>query len=186
MVCMSFGFRKPVEAIGNKINEVIERRKGLITFFAAAANEGHNRAEMFPASMDTVISIRGTNVAGKPEDMYDPIARPDEVVFGTLSTEVPSNWLRQEEERSMSGCSVATPLAVSVAALLYMYLAQQESFSRTWLRQMRRRQGVCEVFKALEQARKRCYVAPFSFFDDLDADVRLARLTDALEKASRM
>jgi hypothetical protein len=85
-------------------------REDSILFFAAAANDGANKEEMFPANHDSVISIRAANSEGAFAD-FNPPRNPDEpVVYGTLGKDVPSAWLRgHSSEACKTGTSVATP-----------------------------------------------------------------------------
>lgn len=69
IVTISFGFDeekyvddKPV--ISDAITDAHIKRNQRILFFAAAANYGGNRDEMFPARSKKVISIRGTDDLG--------------------------------------------------------------------------------------------------------------------------
>ncbi|KAK3345893.1 hypothetical protein B0T25DRAFT_571045 [Lasiosphaeria hispida] len=203
-VSLSFGFSYPVEAIRDAIADAVYSKGGAITFFAASNNEGFNSNEMFPASLGApVISVRGTNRNGAFDSTYNPALSSDESVFGTLGVDVVSDWPGVNVGRSMSGCSVATPIAATIAAMLLEYaVASPKDFNSEDLRLMRTRRGVFEMFKGIttnsestsnlvcyltgnlteigvHAGDRRYYVAPFSFFK-LSGAVQTARLIAAL------
>lgn len=150
-ISLSFGFPKHVQGIREAIADAVYIKRGAITFFAAANNDGFNSREMFPANMgESVISVRGTNRAGSFEPKYNPPASSDEPVFGTLGVDVLSDWPGVEAGKPMSGCSVATPIAVAIAVMLLAYAAARpREFEPDDLKLMRTRRGVFEMFKGL-------------------------------------
>ncbi|KAH6637314.1 hypothetical protein F5144DRAFT_647443 [Chaetomium tenue] len=182
-ISLSFGFPRHVQGIRDAIADVVHNKRGAITFFAAANNDGFNRREMFPANLgESVISVRGTNRAGSFEPKYNPPTSSDEPVFGTLGVDVLSDWPGMETGKLMSGCSVATPIAVAIAVMLLEYAAARpRDFEPGDLKLMRTRRGVFEMFKeiSVHAGDHRRYVAPFNLFR-LSEDVRLAKLKTAL------
>ncbi|KAK3360391.1 peptidase S8/S53 domain-containing protein, partial [Lasiosphaeria hispida] len=140
-----------IQAIREAIADAVHIKRGAITFFAAANNDGFNSREMFPANMgESVISVRGTNRNGGFESKYNPPTSSDEAVFGTLGVDVVSDWPGSDIGRAMSGCSVATPIAVTIAAMLLEYAAARpRDFDLDDLRLMRTRRGVFEMFKGM-------------------------------------
>ncbi|KAH6845818.1 hypothetical protein B0I37DRAFT_398947 [Chaetomium sp. MPI-CAGE-AT-0009] len=158
-ISISFGFPRHVQGIREAIADAVYTKRGAITFFAAANNDGFNSREMFPANLgESVISPK-----------YNPPTSSDEPVFGTLGVDVLSDWPGLETGKLMSGCSVATPIAVAIA------------FEPDDLKLMRTRRGVFEMFKeiSVHAGDHRHYVAPFNFFR-LSEDVRLAKMKTAL------
>ncbi|KAK0647029.1 hypothetical protein B0T16DRAFT_414601 [Cercophora newfieldiana] len=182
-VSLSFGFSRHVPAIDEAIADAIRHKKRAITFFSAANNDGFNSGEMFPANLsDHVIPVRATNSEGCFETRYNPPRSSDNVVFGTLGVDVVSDWPGTDTGKSISGCSVATPIAVTLAAILLEYAASKPlRFSADELRLMRTRRGVYEIFKEIgvEAAKERYYVAPFDFMR-LEEDLIVGRLKSAL------
>lgn len=158
-VSLSLGFPRHVREIRVAIEDAVYHRKQkneAITFFAAANNNGLNGAEMFPANMGgDVLAIRGTNIHGGFESKYNPERSSRELpVFGTLACDVYSDWTGTDERRSMSGCSVATPIAVALASMVVDYAASKPAeFSPDDLRLMRTRIGVSELFKGKYSSR---------------------------------
>lgn len=150
-ISLSFGFPRHVQGIRDAIADVVHNKRGAITFFAAANNDGFNSREMFPANLgESVISVRGTNRAGGFESKYNPPTTSDEPVFGTLGVDVLSDWPGLETGKLMSGCSVATPIAVAIAVMLLEYAAARpRDFEPGDLKLMRTRRGVFEMFKGL-------------------------------------
>lgn len=182
-VSMSFGFSRHVTKIRQAISDAVYHKRGAITFFAAAANDGFNSREMFPANLgESVISVRGTNRSGAFEPDFNPPTSSDELVFGTLGKDVYSDWIGAESRRSMSGCSVATPVAVGIASMLIDYAAGRPAeFPPEDLRLMRTRRGVFELLREIgvSAGGGRAYVAPFDLFS-LSEDVRLAKIKAAI------
>ncbi|RSL41864.1 hypothetical protein CEP53_012505 [Fusarium sp. AF-6] len=93
IISMSFGFDEelPVEGdrvMSNAISNSLVSRKQQILFFAAAANEGGNQSEMFPASHPQVISIRGTDEKGWLQ-RFNPPPGYNGACFMTLGQDVP-------------------------------------------------------------------------------------------------
>ncbi|KAK3382918.1 hypothetical protein B0T24DRAFT_645438 [Lasiosphaeria ovina] len=182
-ISLSFGFPRHIKGIWEAIADAVHMKRGAITFFAAANNDGFNSREMFPANLgESVISVRGTDRAGSFDPRYNPPTSSDEPVFGTLGVDVLSDWPRVEDGKHMSGCSVATPIAVAIAVMLLEYAAARpHEFELGDLRLMRTRRGVFEMFKeiGIHAGDRRYYVAPFNFFK-LSEDIRLAKMKAAL------
>lgn len=182
-ISLSFGFPKHIRGIREAIAEAVYKKQGAITFFAAANNDGFNSREMFPANLgESVISIRGTNRSGTFDPKYNPPPSSDEPVFGTLGVDVLSDWPGVEDGKHMSGCSVATPIAVAIAVMLLEYAAARpHEFTPNDLRLMRTRRGVFEMFKEIgvDAGNQRYYVAPFILFS-LQEDETLAKMKAAL------
>lgn len=187
IVTMSFGFRKEV-LVGNKrvisdaILEAVQKRGYDILFFAAAANDGANEREMFPASHEFVFSIRGTNSGGYFQDFNPPPDFDGPTVFGTLGQDVPSAWLSNyPDEVYKSGTSVATPIAAGIAATILGYarfrFAERPASmpGKLWTKS-----GMTSMFLRMStpMSKKRCYLHPF-FFMQRDDEGREAMMVDA-------
>ncbi|KAK1447343.1 hypothetical protein CMEL01_09182 [Colletotrichum melonis] len=182
-ISLSFGFPHHVKGIRDAINDAVHHKDGAITILAAANNDGFNSWEMFPANLgDKVISIRGTNEDGAFDPRFNPPMSSSESVFGTLGVDVHSDWIGHELSRSMSGCSVATPIALSIAVMVLKYASNRtDHFSPQDLRLLKTRRGIFELFKeiSIPAGNERHYLSPFELFK-LREDVRLARLKSAL------
>ncbi|KAM7210130.1 hypothetical protein V8F06_014486 [Rhypophila decipiens] len=182
-ISLSFGFPRHVQEIRDAMTDAVHLKRGALTFFAAANNDGFNSREMFPANLgEAVISVRGTDRAGSFDPRYNPPTSSDEPVFGTLGVDVLSDWPGIDHGKYMSGCSVATPIAVAIAVMLIEFAAARpHEFEPDDLRLLRTRRGVFEMFKeiGIHAGDKRHYVAPFNLFK-LSEDVRLAKMKAAL------
>ncbi|UQC76374.1 uncharacterized protein CLUP02_17887 [Colletotrichum lupini] len=150
-ISLSFGFPHHVKGIRDAINDAVHHKDGAITILAAANNDGFNSWEMFPANLgDKVISIRGTNEDGAFDPRFNPPMSSSESVFGTLGVDVHSDWIGHELSRSMSGCSVATPIALSIAVMVLKYASNRtDHFSPQDLRLLKTRRGIFELFKGI-------------------------------------
>ena len=182
---MSFGFPNHVHCIEEAIARATHHKKA-VTFFAAANNDGFNSREMFPANLGgPVLSIRGTNMHGGFEQKFNPPKSSPGPVFGTLGKDVYSDWAGQENPHLMSGSSVATAIAVGIAAILIEYATRSGEFDPTELQLMRTRRGVLELFSEIgipEHDRdEHYYVAPFDLFNWSEKD-RLARIRTAISR----
>lgn len=167
IISMSFGFPTEVEAISDAITEALRIKKGRIAFFAAAANDGSNGHEMFPAHMQSVISVRGTDSMGGFIPAYDPPPYEEETRhFGTLGQDVPYDFSDQRKVRS--GCSLATPILAGISATIVQYAWCNSSESdRTGIHtRICSSNGIRQILKdiAIDKGNKRYYIAPFEFF----------------------
>lgn len=145
-VSMSFGFTKKLPSIEQAIRRAT--RSHSITFMAAANNMGLNQAESFPASSDrgAVISVRATDAAGGFLSRYNPPSLRKPPVFGTLGFNVLSDWPRSNGSgRRMSGCSVATPIAVVTAVMIIDWATKHPRLSETERKYMREGEGVLKL-----------------------------------------
>ncbi|KAK4169925.1 hypothetical protein QBC43DRAFT_306849 [Cladorrhinum sp. PSN259] len=128
IISMSFGFDEEIfvngePAISNAISEALKVRNQRIIFFAAAANEGGNQPEMFPAKHPYVISMRGTDDKGWLQRFNPPPDYDGASCFMTLGQDVPGAALDRNGggEVCKSGTSVSTPIAAGIAAMLLGY-----------------------------------------------------------------
>jgi hypothetical protein len=142
IITMSFGFEDEIYVndelvISNAILKAqLESRPGVL-FFAAAANDGGNRGEMFPAHESHVLSIRGTDEFGWPQHFNPPKDYNARKCFMTLGVDVPGASLSTSEHEGAdvckSGTSVATPIAAGIAATMLGYTRLFEDDIRTFL-----------------------------------------------------
>lgn len=139
---------------------------------------------MFPASMESVISVRATNSAGGFVDEFDPPPVDDEGrLYGTLGHDIPGHAV--DETKPCSGCSAATPIMAGIAALLLQYvqhrLSDRSASSENIRKQIRTKRGMMQIFKAIavNRGNQRHYVAPFEFFER-DDEIRLAIIRVAI------
>ncbi|KAF2873107.1 peptidase S8/S53 domain-containing protein [Massariosphaeria phaeospora] len=127
IISMSFGFSEEIEVddtkvISNAIAQALSSRNQRILFFAAAANDGGNQLEMFPAQHSSVFSIRGTDHQGTFLPLNPPPDFAGVDVFGTLGKDVPGASLCHESgELCSTGTSIATPIAAGIAATTLGY-----------------------------------------------------------------
>jgi hypothetical protein len=127
---MSFGFSeeprvKGQNVISNAIAQTLAERDQRILFFAAAANDGGNQTEMFPARHQSVLSIRATNHYGTFLDLNPPPNPKGPAVIGTLGHNVAGAALSggdgDHAEYHRTGTSIATPIAAGIAATVLGY-----------------------------------------------------------------
>lgn len=187
IVSMSFGFPEEVETIRDAIYRAEAERNYSIVFFAAAANDGSNTTEMFPAFMNSVISIRGADPAGDFIPLYDPETpafNRGKYVYGTLGQDIPCGWPDEHPSMLMSGCSIATPMAAGIAALIMQCVASApDRFGERYQRKIRSTRGISEVLydMSVDQGRNRFYVAPWKLFMN-NGDPKLNSIGAALDR----
>ncbi|KAK3935255.1 hypothetical protein QBC46DRAFT_358388 [Diplogelasinospora grovesii] len=136
IVTMSFGFDEEIyiddkPVVSNAILRALLETDQRILFFAAAANDGGNRGEMFPANNLHVLSIRGTDDYGWAQRFNPPPDYNAKTCFMTLGRNVPGASLTKSEDEGAdvckSGTSVATPIAAGIAAMLLGYARMHEN-----------------------------------------------------------
>ncbi|KAI9869217.1 MAG: hypothetical protein M1813_000005 [Trichoglossum hirsutum] len=130
VISMSFGFSEEPEVddenvISNAIAQALAKRNQRILFFAAAANDGGNQIEMFPARHPSVFSIRATDHQGTFLTLNPPPDFSGVDVLGTLGGDVPAAALSCQRidsgEVCKTGTSAATPIAAGIAATVLGY-----------------------------------------------------------------
>jgi subtilisin family serine protease len=175
---MSFGFTEDQTAIRTAITEAYSYRNRQILFFAAAANEGANEKEMYPARDDHVFSIRATDHQGNWWSSKPPIDNDQGWSFMTLGQVLPSI----NHQESVTGTSYATPIAAGLAATVLaearrLSQAPIPGLDRELVHRLSRIDGMRKILKELsvETARRCSYLNPLNFIRK-SADERLAIL----------
>jgi subtilisin family serine protease len=153
VISLSFGYRQEQTSIKDAIRKAEYDRHDSILFFAAASNFGANEPEMFPASHESVISIRATDPDGGFERYNPPRNKTEGIVYGTLGKDVPSVALSSSSQGIAydSGTSVATPIAAGAAAAIMGYVNSQSHRSNFQgvKRKLRTRRGMLALFGTL-------------------------------------
>ncbi|PTB65485.1 subtilisin-like protein [Trichoderma citrinoviride] len=192
IVSMSFGFSEEplvntMAVISNAIHKAIHQRNGQVLFFAAAANDGGNQREAFPARHNEVISIRATDYQGAFQH-FNPAADALEThIFGTLGTDVPGVWLSPHEEGiCKTGTSIATPIVAGIAATILGYARlgivsnrfdEDAHMERLWTK---RGMSLVLMKLAREMGQRRFYIYPQEFYSGMNEKQRDALLLEAM------
>lgn len=161
---MSFGFTEDVKSIRNAISNAENNHN--VIFFAAANNDGLNEPEMFPASMESVISIRGTSHDGTFDPQYNPKSphyNPGPQ-YGSFARNVPCAWT--SESLTKSGCSIATPIAAAIAAMIISFVDHEPTL-KDYRDVVRTRRGMLSIFRTMTDNPHalRLYLAPWQLFE---------------------
>ncbi|KAJ5710461.1 hypothetical protein N7488_004617 [Penicillium malachiteum] len=124
---MSFGIREYNEPMKTAISNAIRTQTLL---FAAASNDGANLGRAFPAKYPSVFCIHSTDGNGNPS-AFNPTADDKDVNFSLLGEHVSSHWPvgtngHNSPVNSISGTSVATPIAAGLAASILSFVRQQD------------------------------------------------------------
>lgn len=183
---MSFGYEEEQQCITTAISGALFRRQGSVLFFAAASNSGANDKEMFPARLDSVISIHGTNSQGQFQDFNPPRNQNEEISIGTLGLDVPGASLSNRDyEVYKSGTSVAAAVAAGIAGILlgYVNCKPKESTSFQKINKtLRTSQGMRTMFRNLAsrpQDNPSLYLTPWNLMGKSE-DVRWSIFVGAL------
>ncbi|KAI0401131.1 hypothetical protein F4802DRAFT_619154 [Xylaria palmicola] len=200
IINMSFGFDEEIyvdgtRIVSNAILTALLETNQRILFFAAAANDGGNRNEMFPASNMNVLSIRGTDDYGWAQRFNPPPDYNSATCFMTLGLDVPGASLTTSEHEGAdvckSGTSVATPIAAGIAAMLLGYaLIHEEDLQkllgprRMKLAKLWSRTGISALFEkmATEMSEKWSYIGVHKF-TELPHEMRLSMMAHAVMEA---
>ncbi|TEY35748.1 hypothetical protein BOTCAL_0583g00020 [Botryotinia calthae] len=130
MISLSFGFDNSDTNENREIQTCIDEK---IIIFSSASNDGGEGSRSYPAAYDRIICIHSATPQGIAA-AGNPIAIPQKDNFSTVGEMVKSYWhLPKVEEEGgnkgraynfsyKSGTSVATPVAVSIAAFMIGYL----------------------------------------------------------------
>jgi len=130
MICLSFGFDEPNTDENREIQECINEK---IIIFSSASNDGGEGSRTYPAAYDRVICIHSATPQGYVTPR-NPSAIPHKNNFSTVGEMVKSYWHLPKVEVEgrnkgrvrgfsyQSGTSMATPVAVSIAAFMIGYL----------------------------------------------------------------
>ena len=166
IISLSFGLGKRYAGIHTQINLCNGQN---IIIFAAASNEGGNAPRAYPASYDP--PVLGIHAATAEGNLWhkSPSAEPHTDNFLTVGQAVESAWLGGGK-KYQSGTSVATPVAVAIAALMLGYI---QRYIRTpaegWSTSPRSPDGIRKIFRLLEsnvrQNERYQWVDPVFFFE---------------------
>ncbi|KAI5460412.1 peptidase S8/S53, subtilisin/kexin/sedolisin [Mariannaea sp. PMI_226] len=201
IITMSFGFDDEIHVncksvISKAILKAELKADPGVLFFAAAANDGGNRKEMFPARDMHVLSIRGTDEFGWPRPFNPPEGYNPSKCFMTLGLDVPGASLSTSDhegaEICKSGTSVATPIAAGIAATMLGYARIYEDEVKEYLNehQVRKlgniwgRSGMTALFAqmATEMTNKWSYLH-LNEFADMTKRLILATIATAVKNS---
>ncbi|KAF4976943.1 hypothetical protein FDECE_18415 [Fusarium decemcellulare] len=187
MISLSFGFSKvsAPDLIQNEIEECLNNK---IVVFAAASNDGGQRPRTYPGRYDRVLCIHsadghgnGSSFSPTPENT----SKGDN--FSTVGECVQSYWpvgdsQAADKYRYMSGTSFATPVAVSIAALMMGYI-QRKMTAYHWRTQPLSPGGIQRIFRMMARGNERNgydWICPEWFFARYNEDKIQQDLIDEL------
>ncbi|KAH7378165.1 hypothetical protein BKA64DRAFT_251663 [Cadophora sp. MPI-SDFR-AT-0126] len=151
IITMSFGFYGISPVVRAAIRQALAKP---VLIFAAASNNGTRRAIAFPASMTGVFCINSATGDGG-RSSFNPEPKADKN-FSIIGENIVSSWTTYQNakpQRSMSGTSVATPMAAAVAALVLEYVLQNDPES-TLLKQLdefKEYDGMSKIFSIMSK-----------------------------------
>lgn len=159
IISISVGFEE--RQLPDPLEQAIKYAKdNEVHVFAAASNQGANRRRTYPARYDGVFCIHSTNAFGDFCD-FNPTKLRD-CNFATIGVAVTSSWpnnLAQSPESygagsatyAMSGTSVSTPIAASLAAFLLRYA--RTHLEDRYVVQLKKHSVLRSVLKCMAQPR---------------------------------
>ncbi|KAF2633125.1 subtilisin-like protein, partial [Macroventuria anomochaeta] len=183
VISISVGFEE--RELPDPLEQAIKYAKDKeVHVFAAASNQGANRRRTYPARYDGVFCIHSTNAFGDFCD-FNPTKLGD-CNFATMGVAVTSSWpknLAQSPEsyeggsvtKAMTGTSVSTPIAASLAAFLLRYA--RTHLDHEHIVQLKKHSVLRSVLKSMAQERDRVFYlslqsAPGHMFGWHEADIQ--------------
>jgi len=193
IISMSFGWTDEVlvnhkePVISRAITKAIWQRDKKILFFAAASNYGALGQELFPANHESVTSIRATDSLGGFSNFNPPTRSLTN--FGTLGVNVPcARRGSTRSEVSVTGTSMATPIAAGLAAVVLgfarLQLAPDKSESDHKWSKLWTRSGMENMFYQLSNDSQTMYcryLSPVEFVNAADETRKTKMDTAVLE-----
>ncbi|SPQ26064.1 5a998593-682c-4a12-938d-bc56394e45c7 [Thermothielavioides terrestris] len=158
IISLSFGFPRGSREIQDEIEKALHHRKIL---FAAASNDGSNTARAYPANQDGVICVHSADGHGNASS-FNPTALNGKDNFCVLGENIEAAWPSNTPNqlggtRRLSGTSFATPVAVSIAALMIGFVSQNKPEHVGWLHPLKGPAGIKAIFHALSERRTGLY-----------------------------
>ncbi|KAK7186793.1 hypothetical protein DPSP01_001144 [Paraphaeosphaeria sporulosa] len=207
IISLSIGFRKTFlrseekAIVRNAIKYVMDKDPSVL-IFASASNEGNRDEILFPASEDRVFCINSSDGDGNRSEFNPPHQERHEN-FSILGEGVNSTCLQQKNAGTSGrlvaswsirrGTSVATPIAVSVAAII-LHFGREELEGHH--RDLETRRGIKRILESMapQENRDKFYdIVPWrkgvfvenNGFRDPNESIALAkeRFRDILEDA---
>jgi hypothetical protein len=166
---MSLGLRDHHEPMTTAISNALSKQTLL---FAAASNDGGNSRRAFPAAFTSVFCIHSTDGQGNSSG-FNPTAKVAGVNFSLLGEHVRSDWPAgvkgiNQSVNTMSGTSVATPIAAGLAASILCFVDQQDQQVeaneplRLWLKEY---DAMERIFMSMAESRRDYhYIRPHALF----------------------
>ena len=188
---MSFGFPRYTQSVRDIQASILSAYQSSIIIFAAASNGGGNSGLAYPANQNEVICIGASDGKGNKSD-FTPGPYPDMPNYATLGEGVVSSWPKslsengQQRTKLMSGTSIATPIAVGIAAMVVDFLRQlprdvDRNFEFLVETQLKTKRGMDAVLKKLTEERDGfMYIAPWKLFCEERKEGIAQVLLDAL------
>ncbi|KAI1425790.1 hypothetical protein F5Y12DRAFT_795492 [Xylaria sp. FL1777] len=173
IISMSFGIREYNEPIKTAISNALHSQTLL---FAAASNDGANLGRAFPAKYPSVFCIHSTDGNGNPS-AFNPTADVKDVNFSLLGEHVSSHWPIgmkgcNQPINTMSGTSVATPIAAGLTASILSFVRQQEQHMAPgsdllgpWLKDAHSMDAVLKLMVRQTRGAGYDYITPHVLFD---------------------
>lgn len=128
-ISMSFGYE--ISGYLNPVRkEVSKCLKSDIMVFAAASNNGIDKPRTYPSLFPGVFCIHSCSGEGAPSGFNPKADDKEQFNFCTVGECVESMWTSENagpRRKIMSGTSVATPIAVCLAALMIGYVRRHMS-----------------------------------------------------------
>jgi hypothetical protein len=130
MISLSLGFRE--SSSHDRVQQEIEAcLEAGIVVFASASNDAGNKPRTYPGDYDDVLCIHSATGEGNkshfspsPEDRKDNFSFVGDCINSCwpLSKE---NYDEKSGQKYLSGTSIATPVAVSIAAFMVAYIRRK-------------------------------------------------------------
>ncbi|CAN9264340.1 unnamed protein product [Alternaria alternata] len=158
MISLSFGYR--VSSNPDLMQKQIDacHDKGIIVF-ASASNDAGNKRRTYPGDYDGVLCIHSATGSGN-RSLFNPSPVPSKNNFSFVGDCVKSCWPmadpdfedREPPQKYLSGTSIATPVAVSVAVFMINYIRKHLP-EWCWNIEPLSPRGMCKIFEIIAHKR---------------------------------
>ncbi|CAI6331913.1 unnamed protein product [Periconia digitata] len=189
MISLSFGFRicDNPDLVQQEIEACL---KGGIVVFASASNDAGNKPRTYPGDYDGVLCIHSATGEGNKSSFNpSPVHRRDNFSFvgDCMKSFWPNHRLDYDDnqgQKYLSGTSIATPVAVSVAVFMINYI-RKEFPQHCWNINPLSPEGTRKIFALMAHEREGYdWVSPDWFFTgdqncEEEIKARLKRLLKA-------
>jgi len=151
--------------------------ENILIFAASSGRQG--RSVAYPARRQDVFCVSSADPLGNPSS-FNPVPRLEDENFTFPGEDVESAWpldLGQGPTKSLSGTSIATSVAVGIAAMILEVSRQLPLLDPNVRRRLNSPQGMRVVFRFLSSGRDDFgYVTPWKLLDTNQSPTDLAHI----------
>ena len=184
MISLSWGLGiKRSRDIADEIDEAV---KANILIFAAANNDGGHTGRLYPANHGHGVFCVHSATGEGNSATYNPTPVPREDNFCFVGDCIQSCWPSSTESNShryMSGTSIATPVAVTVAAFMIGFIRKNMLKHVDWCVMPETFLGMCRLFRMMAEFRDNYdWVNLLGYFEHRDENTIMQEIQHKLDR----